>query len=49
VLRYDSEAGKGNHVHYGGPERPYTFVDADRLVADFSADLTRWRDENLDA
>jgi hypothetical protein len=49
VLRYDNEAGKGDHVHIGDRERPYRFVDPDRLVADFLADVRRWLDENRDA
>jgi len=49
VLRYDNEAGKGDHAHIGDRERPYHFVDTDRLVADFFADVRKWLDENRDA
>ena len=49
VLRYDNEAGKGDHVHIGSRERPYRFVDPDRLVTDFFADVRKWLDENRDA
>lgn len=49
VLRYDDEAGKGDHVHIGGREHLYHFVDSDRLVADFFADVRKWLDENRDA
>ncbi len=49
ALRYDNEAGKGDHVHIGGRKRSYRFVDPDRLVADFFADVRRWLDENRDA
>ena len=42
VLRYDNEVGKGDHVHSGGKERAYVFVDPDRLVADFIADVRGW-------
>ena len=49
VLRYDNEAGKGDHVHIGDRERAYRFVDSDRLVADFFAEMRRWLDENRDA
>jgi hypothetical protein len=38
LLRYDNEAGKGDHRHLGDAERRYTFTDADSLLADF------WRD-----
>lgn len=49
VLRYDNEAGKGDHVHIGGQERPYRFVDVDGLIADFLAAVVRWQNENPDA
>lgn len=49
VVRYDNEAGKGDHRHYGERERPYTFVDVDKLLADFEKDVRRWRDENSNA
>lgn len=49
VLRYDNEAGKGDHVHRGENERSYRFVDPDRLVMDFFADIRKWLDENRDA
>jgi hypothetical protein len=46
VLRYDNEAGKGDHKHVRGREVKYRFVSADRLVADFFEDVKRWRNEN---
>lgn len=46
VLRYDNEAGKGDHRHYAGKERAYGFSDADKLIADFQADIARWNHEN---
>lgn len=49
VLRYDNEAGKGDHRHWGEQETPYVFTDIDRLVADFLNDITRWRNEHSDA
>src|SRR5271157_2524582 len=49
VLRYDNEMGKGDHVHIHGRERPYVFVDPERLVADFFADVRSWLHENRDA
>jgi hypothetical protein len=39
VLRYDNEAGKGDHRHFGGEEKVYRFADAERLLADFWADV----------
>ncbi len=49
VLRYDNEAGKGDHRHFGSREKPYAFSTVDRLVADFFEDVRRWRDENRNA
>ena len=49
VLRYDNEAGKGDHRHYGGKERAYAFTSPDKLIAAFSADIARWNRENRDA
>lgn len=46
VLRYDNEAGKGDHRHYAGKERAYGFSDPDTLIADFQADIARWNHEN---
>ena len=41
VLRYDNEAGKGDHKHLGGREVPYLFTTLDRLIDDFWADVAR--------
>ena len=41
VLRYDNEAGKGDHKHVLGKEVKYRFVSADKLVADFFDDIRR--------
>jgi hypothetical protein len=46
VLRYDNESGKGDHRHWGEDESDYEFVDADKLLADFHADIERWNHEN---
>jgi Family of unknown function (DUF6516) len=43
VLRYDNEAGKGDHRHVGDREEPYQFSSPERLLADFWADVDRWR------
>ena len=48
VLRYDNEAGKGDHRHIEGRELKYRFVSVDKLVADFFEEVKRWRDENSD-
>src|SRR3954466_10832917 len=43
VLRYDNEAGKGDHRHVGQREESYVFSDADTLLADFWRDVEAWR------
>ena len=37
VLRYDNEAGKGDHRHIGCQQAPYHFTDLDALLRDFRA------------
>ena len=49
VLRYDNEAGKGDHRHVDGKERTYVFTTPDQLIADFQNDIARWNDENSNA
>ena len=46
VILYDNERGKGDHRHFGSTQKPYGFVSADRLMADFGADMERWNREN---
>jgi hypothetical protein len=46
VLRYDNEAGKGDHRHWGSRETSYRFSTPERLVADFQRDVERWNHEN---
>ena len=43
VLRYDNEAGKGDHKHFGAEEAPYTFTTPAQLLADFWFDVDQWR------
>jgi hypothetical protein len=49
VLRYDNEAGKGDHRHCGGSESGYSFSTPEKLIADFQSDIARWNDENGNA
>ena len=49
VIRYDNEAGRGDHRHYGGRERAYAFTNPDNLIAAFQADIARWNRENSDS
>lgn len=46
ILRYDNEAGKGDHRHVDGKESRYAFTSPDQLIADFQRDIARWNDEN---
>lgn len=45
VLRYDNEAGKGDHRPIGGVETAYTFTTPAKLMADFWNDVDQWRPE----
>ena len=49
VLRYDNEAGKGDHRHWGEGATPYVFSTPEQLMADFYQDVKRWNDENRDS
>ncbi len=42
-LRYDNEAGKGDHRHLGPHEVAYSFRDPAQLLNDFWSDVDRWR------
>lgn len=46
VLRYDNEAGKGDHMHIGDRQLPYRFLSVDALLVDFGEQVRRWLDEN---
>jgi hypothetical protein len=39
VLRYDNEAGKGDHRHVRGSEMPYEFETLEALQVDFWKDV----------
>lgn len=43
VLRYDNEAGKGDHKHIGDKEFPYRFRGLEQLQTDFWSDVETWR------
>lgn len=49
VLRYDNEAGKGDHRHFCGKEATYTFKTPEKLLIDFQRDIERWDHENSDS
>jgi hypothetical protein len=43
VLRYDNEAGKGDHRHVGPRQTAYAFTTPEALLADFWKDVDKWR------
>lgn len=43
VVRYDNEAGKGDHRHVGADESGYGFTTVDQLLDDFLADVAAWK------
>lgn len=43
VMRYDNEAGKGDHLHVRDLETPYNFTDPEALQADFWRAVEEWR------
>ena len=49
VLRYDNEAGKGDHRHFGKTEEVYRFDRPEVLISDFQQDIARWNHENSNA
>ena len=46
LVRYDNEAGKGDHRHIGGKESPYRFVSLARLRRDFETDVRKFGGED---
>lgn len=46
VVRYDNEAGEGDHRHFGAKENAYIFQTPEKLLADFQRDMMRWNREN---
>jgi hypothetical protein len=46
AVRYDNEAGKGDHRHFGGKENAYAFQTPEKLIADFERGIARWNREN---
>ena len=49
VLRYDNEAGKGDHQHTRTRELTYVFESPDRLVQYFLREAMRIHRENSDS
>ena len=48
IVGYDNERGKGDHRHFLDREGPYQWLDVDRLIADFLADVKEFRGEEVD-
>ena len=46
VLRYDNEAGKGNHVHINKQVIIYNFVSTEQLIDDFFAQIKRMENQS---
>lgn len=42
VIRYDNEAGKGDHKHCGGEEIGYRFTSPQKLLDDFWNEVDNW-------
>jgi hypothetical protein len=49
VVRYDNEAEKGDHRHFGEQESAYRFQTPEKLIADFERDIARWNRESRNA
>jgi hypothetical protein len=49
VLRYDNEAGKGDHRHVPAGEGRYRFTSLDKLFDDFERDIGEFLDEDRDS
>lgn len=43
ILRFDNEAGKGDHYHLNGIELPYRFSTMPVLLKDFWEMVDKWR------
>lgn len=46
LVRYDNEAGKGDHRHVRDKETPYRFVSLAKLRRDFESDIRKHGGEN---
>lgn len=49
LVRFDNEAGKGDHRHVRGRESKYSFVSPEKLVQDFLREARRADDEDRDS
>ena len=49
VVRFDNEAGKGDHRHVRDEEAPYAFVSPEKLIEDFLREARSIDDEDRDS
>lgn len=47
IVRYDNEAGKGDHKHIGNQEISYQFINIDLLLENFEQDVNEARNKTL--
>jgi len=47
VVRYDNEAGKGDHRHYGAREERYCWSSLTTLLTDFRHDIEQLTGESI--
>lgn len=43
LVGFDNERGKGDHKHLADVELPYQFVDVEKLIEDFIAEVEKWK------
>jgi hypothetical protein len=48
LVRFDNEAGKGDHRHIKGKESKYAFATPEKLIRDFLREPRRVDDEDRD-
>jgi hypothetical protein len=41
-VRFNNEAGNGDHKHVGAKKVPYVFIDLQTLQADFFTEIRAW-------
>ena len=46
IIRFDNEAGKGDHRHIRGREYNYRFQSLEKLLSDFQAEVRRLTNED---
>ena len=49
VLRYDNEAGKGDHRHFRGRETRFAFDTVEKMLASLQRDIERINREDSDS